>query len=131
MNYRMPEKPPSASCFQPCAKGDEALPDQWKFRFTCRSIRSGTLPTIWTFETQTSNPPFFSRPAVRALSVILSELCLSSRWQPLDLHYIMHCVRKKLQLVGVFAKHLFHNIRCPEDCLPPVSMQDNCFFMTL
>lgn len=36
-----------------------------------------TLPTIWTFETQTSNPPFFYRPAVRALSVILSELCLS------------------------------------------------------
>lgn len=74
MNY---SKTLLCSCFQPCAKGDEALPDQWKFLFTCRSIRSGTLLTIWTFEMQTSNPPFFSRPAVRALSVILSELCLS------------------------------------------------------
>lgn len=40
-------------------------------------------------------------------------------------------MRKKLQLVAVFAKHAFHNIRCPEDCLLLVSMQDNCFFITL
>lgn len=31
------------SCFQPPAKGDEALPDQWKFLFTSRAIRSGSM----------------------------------------------------------------------------------------
>lgn len=42
-----------------------------------------------------------------ALSIILSELCLSIKRQPLDLHYIIHSVMERPSLVAVFGKHTF------------------------
>lgn len=63
MNYRLPVKPSSALVFSPLPKemkrcqisGNSSLHPAPSDPAACC-----TLPTIWTFETQTSNPPFFS-----------------------------------------------------------------------
>lgn len=66
------------SCFQPPAKGDEALPDEWKFLFTSHQIRQHDARCRPYGLLKCKPPiPLFSRAAVRALSIILSELCLS------------------------------------------------------
>lgn len=51
----------------------------------CDVKRRCMLSTMWTLKHILQSPfqPF------SALSIILSELCMSIKWQPLDLHYII------------------------------------------
>lgn len=64
-----------------------------------------------------------------ALSIILSELCLSIKRQKLDLHYIIHSEMVKLLLFAVFDKLTFQRLQCM--CSPVVlsRVTQDCFFM--
>lgn len=49
-----------------------------------------------------------------ALSIILSELCMSIKRQLLDLHYIIHSVMEEPALLALFGKHTFQGLRCAD-----------------
>lgn len=75
--------------------------------------------TIWSIKHILQSPlPLLP---LSALSIILSELCLSIKQQPLDLHCIIHSVMEKPSLAAVFGK----NTSGPEytrDSAAPYSM---------
>ena len=53
-------------------------------------------------------------PPLSALSIILSELCMSIKRQLLDLHYIIHSVMEEPALLALFGKHTFQGLRCAD-----------------
>lgn len=91
------------------------------------SIPSNVFSTNVSVATHACGQPyghfFKPPPPLWALNIILSELCLSIKWRPLDLHYIRHAAMEKLP---ADCKHIFRQFACSLGTVAKLWLRQSC-----